>query len=141
MGYANRIDCTQGKIRIIDYKTGRVADDDVKVRQTATGGTPTDIRDIPEKALQLLLYKYMYLQEHPGIRPDDIDAAIFGLRYNKILFQLRVEHEPLTSAFISTMEQWLTELFAEMLDEKKPFVQCENEKPCRNCDFKKLCKR
>ena len=141
MGYADRIDRTQGKIRIIDYKTGRVADDDVKVRQTATGGTPTDIRDIPEKALQLLLYKYMYLQEHPGIRPDDIDAAIFGLRYNKILFQLRVEHEPLTSAFISTMEQWLTELFAEMLDEKKPFVQCENEKPCRNCDFKKLCKR
>lgn len=141
MGYADRIDRTQGKIRIIDYKTGRVLDDDVKVRQTAPGGTPTGIRDIPEKALQLLLYKFMYLQMHRDIPAEDIEAAIFGLRYNKILFQLHVEYEPLTSAFTSAMEQWLNELFSEMLDSERPFTQCENDKPCRNCDFKKLCKR
>ena len=54
-GFADRIDkvIKNGKetIRIIDYKSGGVKDEDVRIQDKKT------LSEIPEKSLQLLIYK------------------------------------------------------------------------------------
>lgn len=135
-GTADRIDCRDGVFRIIDYKTGEVKEKDVKVSNKTE--TP---RDIPEKALQLMIYKYLFLKNNPQIPPENVTAAIFGLRSHRVCFELKVEHEALGSDFMGTMEEWLTSTLRSILDRSNPFSQpADNKvKPCHFCDFKAIC--
>ena len=84
-GKADRIDQYDGKVRIIDYKTGKVKDSDVTVPK----GIAT-VADIPEKALQLLIYKYLYVKEHPQVDPAMVTASLFALRQKQICLDLKV---------------------------------------------------
>lgn len=135
-GKADRIDRCDGTIRVIDYKTGLLHDRDVKVP-----GKVESVRDIPEKALQLLIYKYLYLKEHPEVHPDEVTASLFGLKNQKVCFDLQVDYQPLLDDFIGTMDAFLTEVFASLMDRSVPFAQPEDPKvkPCHFCDFKSIC--
>ena len=135
-GRADRIDKFDGIVKIIDYKTGFINDRDVKV--------PNQIEcaaDIPEKAMQLLIYKYLYLKEHPDIKPGMVTAALFGLKNQKVCFDLKVEHQGLNEDFVQTMEAILTEVITSMLDETTSFSQPQDTKasPCHFCDFNSIC--
>ena len=111
------------------------------------------LRQIPDKALQLLLYKYMYLKENPSVAPETIVGAIHGLKYaHGIEFGLsqatakkddpNVDADFLSDAtFIDDMEAMLKAVIEEMLDTEIPFVQAEDDKKCKYCDFKLICKR
>jgi CRISPR/Cas system-associated exonuclease Cas4 (RecB family) len=135
-GRADRIDKCDGIVRIIDYKTGLLNERDVKVPSQIE-----KISDIPEKAMQLLIYKYLYLKEHPEVKPEMVTAALFGLKNQKVCFDLKVEHCELNEDFIQTMESILTEVITSMLDDSTPFTQPKdtNVKPCHFCDFKGIC--
>ena len=135
-GTADRIDCRDGVFRIIDYKTGEVKDSDVKVPKNVE-----TLRDIPEKANQLLMYKYLFLREHPQV-PENVTAAIFGLRSRKICYGLVVEDEALNRDFMGTMEALLTATLRSLLDRSMPFSQPldkAKDNPCHFCDFKAIC--
>ncbi len=135
-GKADRIDCCDGTFRIIDYKTGNIETREVKVSNKIE--TP---RDIPEKALQLLIYKYLYLKNHPQIAPENVTAALFGLRNRQVCFELKVDYSPLNEVFMGTMEQMLSGLLQSLLDRSIPFSQPTDTKikPCHFCDFKAIC--
>ena len=135
-GKADRIDCRDGVYRIIDYKTGHIEDRDVKVPKTII-----DLHDIPEKALQLLIYKYLYLKNHPTTSPNNVTAALFGLRNRQVCFELKVEYPPLEEDFMATMEQLLAEALRSLMDRSKPYSQPVDTKvkPCHFCDFKAIC--
>ena len=135
-GKADRIDCRDGIFRIIDYKTGEVKEQNVKV----TNKTENP-RDIPEKAFQLLIYKYLYLKNNPQIPPENVTAAIFGLRNRQVCFELKVDYAPLKEDFMGTMEQLLTSILQTLLDRSLPFSQPTDNKikPCHFCDFKAIC--
>ena len=108
---------------------------------------------IPEKALQLLLYKYMYLKENPSILSEQVTAAIHGLKYaNAIEFELSKTAPKKDDAdadinfledstFINDMEAMLEAVVDEMLDTQIPFEQAEDDKKCSYCEFKLICKR
>ena len=100
-----------------------------------------DIRDIPEKAMQLLIYKYLYLKEHPEEHPDTVIAALFGLKNRQVCFPLKVEHQGLNDNFTTVMEDLLGEVLASMTNREVPFSQPVDTlvKPCHFCDFKKIC--
>ena len=134
-GTADRIDCCDGITRIIDYKTGEVDEAEVKVPQDVES-----LRDIPEKAIQLLIYKYLYLKNNPQPH-SNVSAAIFGLRSRQVCFELEVENEALNQDFISTMEELLATAFRSLMDRSEPFSQPTDKKikPCRFCDFKTIC--
>ena len=153
-GRADRIDQFDGVTRVIDYKTGRV--DSADLKQPVRHNSENDLqylRQIPDKALQLLLYKYMYLKAHPSVAPEAIVGAIHGLRYaHSIEFGLSqatakkddqdVDANFLSDAnFINDMEAMLKAVIEEMLDTNIPFEQAEDDKKCRYCDFKLICKR
>ncbi len=151
-GRTDRIDRWGNIIRVIDYKTGKVDNPDLKVPVRHPDDDDLSfLKSIPEKALQLLLYKYMYLKENPQITANQVEACIHGLRYaNHIEFGLsqtkptkNEESVPFLedATFIDNMEEMLKAVVAEMLDTEIPFTQTEDEKKCRNCDFQGICRR
>jgi hypothetical protein len=135
-GKADRIERRGHVTRIIDYKTGKVKNADVKVPKNIN-----DIAEIPEKALQLLIYKYLYLKEHPEESPDNVTASIYGLRMPQITFDLQVEDSNLNEHFIETMDAYLSDLLTRMMDTTVPFTQTldAKQKPCDHCDYRDLC--
>lgn len=135
-GKADRIDCRNGVVRIIDYKTGQLKEADVKVPSEFS-----DLIDIPEKAMQLLIYKYLYLKEHPGTDPDKVTASLYGLKQKQVCLNLQVDHEPLNDAFVDTMEAILKEVLSSMMDRTTGFVQPDatTKRPCKYCDFNGIC--
>lgn len=153
-GRTDRIDQYGSLIRVIDYKTGHVNNSDLKVPVHHQSETDLDfMKQIPEKALQLLLYKYMYLKGNPNIAPEQVTAAIHGLKYaNNIEFSLTKANPTKNdtdadttflddSTFINDMEVMLKAVVGEMLDTSIPFVQAEDDKKCGYCEFKMICKR
>ena len=151
-GRTDRIDRWNGIVRVIDYKTGKVENADLKVPVRHEGDDDLAfLKSIPEKALQLLLYKYMYLKENPEIAAIQVEACIHGLRYsNSIEFGLSFAKPTKNESsvpfleddtFINDMEAMLRAIVIEMLDTALPFTQTDDEKKCRNCDFREICKR
>ena len=141
-------------VRVIDYKTGMVDSADLKKPVRHHSESNLDyMRQIPAKALQLLLYKYLYLKENPSMNPNAIEGAIHGLKYpHNIEFSLSqatakkddadVDNSFLEdSSFIADMDAMLKAVIEEMLDTETPFVQAEDDKKCKYCDFKLICKR
>ena len=153
-GRTDRIDQCNGLIRVIDYKTGHVENANLKIPVRHQSESDLDyLKQIPEKALQLLLYKYLYLKENPTISPEQVTAAIHGLKYaNAIEFGL-AKASPTKSdsdadtaflkdaTFIRDMEAMLEAVVSEMLDTGTLFVQAEDDKKCSYCEFRLICKR
>ena len=135
-GKADRIDRHDGIVRIIDYKTGILRENEVKVPSQIGS-----VADIPEKAMQLLIYKYLYLKAHPEVKPETVTAALFGLKNQRICFDLKIEHPELANNFTATMDQLLNQVLTDLLDPNQPFTQPKNTKvkPCHFCDFKGIC--
>lgn len=153
-GRTDRIDQFDGLIRVIDYKTGHVEGADLKIPVRHHHESDLEyLRQIPDKALQLLLYKYLYLKGNPKLSPDHVIGAIHGLKYaHDIEFGLSKTAPKKDDAdadtafleddnFISDMEAMLEAVVNEMLDTEMPFVQAEDDKKCRYCEFKLICKR
>lgn len=149
-GRADRIDRFGGVIRVIDYKTGHVDNADLKLPVRHHSDSDLDyLRTIPDKALQLLMYKYMYLKGHHTQEP--VEGAIHGLKYaHTIEFNLSkttpkdddVNVDFLEDrSFITDMEAMLQAVVDEMLDTEKPFEQAKNDDKCKYCEFKLICKR
>ena len=138
IGTADRIDrLNDGKIRICDYKT----DGTIKSGATDVSNKNTDIFEkIPEKARQLLIYKYLYLKSTSNLNPENISASIIGLTgYSNLYHDLIVENENLNKDFINTMECLLKNFISEIIDPDTSFTQTEETKNCQFCDFKSLC--
>ena len=135
-GKADRIDCRDGMVRIIDYKTGLLKESDVKVPKEFS-----DPIEIPEKAMQLMIYKYLYLKEHRDVHPSNVTASLYGLRQKQVCLDLNVENESLNDAFIETMEQLLKEQLSKMMNCEEPFEQPDatSKRPCKFCDFNGIC--
>lgn len=137
-GNADRIDQVGNTIRIIDYKSGSVNDSDVVIKKNVN-----ELKDLSEKSLQLLIYKYLYKKAHNDIAADDIEPGIIGLRkISKGIFSLSNNSslfigENLTEDF----ESKLSAIYNEILDKDIPFKQTEDENKCLNCSFVDICKR
>ena len=141
IGYADRIDqvtdhVDNKTIRIIDYKTGSVEKKDVVINNT-------ELKEIPEKALQLLIYKYLYMKSDKYKENQVVEPGIFGLRkLSKGLFQLSNKTNSFKEdTLIEDCESMFISLFSEILDKDTPFKQTEKTENCKYCDFLELCKR
>ena len=132
-GTTDRIDRWGDSVRVIDYKSGTVINKDLSVPVYHEGiDTLEYLKSIPEKALQLLLYKYLYLKTNPNEDPSRVKAAIHSLkRQNNIEFEL---------SFAKPVNK-TQDAVNEIMDAEVPFAQTSDEKKCRNCDFIQICKR
>ena len=138
LGHADRIDQIGNKIRIIDYKTGAIKDSDVIIKKNTS-----QLKDLTDKSLQLLIYKYLYKRNNMEVYPDNIEPGIFGLRkMSKGLFSLSNKSNCfLDENLLEDCESMFLDLLKELLNKDIPFEQTKDEKNCKNCDFIEICKR
>ena len=148
-GFADRIDkvIKNGKetIRIIDYKSGGVKDEDVRIQDKKT------LSEIPEKSLQLLIYKYLYRKMNikSAFKVNNIEPAIYGLlRIDNIYFPLvnmnstfKSDNEDDDKTFIENCDRLFKELIEEILNPTIKFKQTTKNDNCTFCSFKNICKR
>ena len=137
-GKADRIDKVNDIIRVIDYKTGKVTTSDVKITKNADG-----IMSMSEKSIQLMMYKYLYLHNHPQVSPEQIYPGIYGfLKLSHGVFHLEIDrNHALSSSFEETCTQYIDDFLAVLFDKSTPFEQTDDNKTCSFCDFKNICKR
>lgn len=134
-GFADRIDQVGNEIRIIDYKTGRVMEKDVKVNNEELAKTP-------EKAIQLMIYKYLFIKTRQD-KDMKINPSIIALQdtnhgpYNLIID----EKLPVSKDFMSVLEQKLKDVMTEILNQSKAFEPTDDESNCSRCDFCAICGR
>lgn len=121
-GNVDRIEQRNGRIRIIDYKTGKVEAGNVSLKQW--NKLTADIKS--DKIIQVLAYAYMYGQH---VTDQEIEAGIisfknlksgflpFNFTENKI--QVAIVNDEISANYISQ----LVILLKEILDKDIPFTE------------------
>lgn len=133
-GTADRIDICNGKLRIVDYKTGTFNKTDLSAQ------SPEELLANPQKSkvVQLLIYKYLlirYLQNDKGKKlpaaapfAQDFGNVVSGFYFFRKLnegFQpYTLKDEPATVAeFLEYVENFIQTIVAEMLNPQVPFAE------------------
>ncbi len=127
IGYVDRLDCTApGKLRVVDYKTGRVEEKDLHFSGSG----------LPKIGFQLYLYKRMVQAMFPE---SEVEGAIYqpaGLMGGEPVYEL-----PLDGEYCAMMERELDAMLAEIADPAVPWVRTDDVKKCEWCDFRTICGR
>ena len=141
-GYIDRIDDVNGRVRIVDYKSGS---------GTTQFTTIDNLFDREEKVrskavMQVFMYAWMYLQKK---KEKTVQPVIY---YMRDLFKLsfdpsiyrkidRTKSEEVMDfeGYRLDFEQGLRSCLDEIFDKETPFVQTNNPKVCSYCPFKDIC--
>ena len=142
-GFADRIDSyLGGEVRIVDYKTGKVEQDDIDITDVNAAlvveklfGATNNGR--PKIALQLFLYGLL-AQEREDLKDRPVVNSIYSVSR---LFTEPLEDRPANAEFARLTRERLKGLLAEMTDPSVPFRRTEEIKTCEYCDFKMICGR
>jgi hypothetical protein len=123
-GNVDRIEKRNGKIRIIDYKTGKVEQKNVALKDW--GGLTEDIKN--DKIIQVLAYAFMFEPQANGV---DIEAGIVSFKNLKsgfLPFQFKEDKEVTEIVTADIMRDYLEQLVVllqEILDISIPFTEKE----------------
>ncbi|MBK9292790.1 MAG: PD-(D/E)XK nuclease family protein [Bacteroidetes bacterium] len=135
-GYPDRIDKTGSIVRVIDYKTGSVKEDKLKLKERE------DLKQ-PERKYALQLACYMLMTRKSlafNYENTSVEGYILPLKLSKpqvVQAQLPFDPDPEMAEF----EEFLSETLSEMLNPDVPIAQTMDEKRCKNCTFVRLCNR
>lgn len=121
-GTIDRIDEFNGVRRIVDYKTGKVSSTDMNVRDWEKLIT----EEKHSKAFQVMMYAYMYLQDHPGALKDGLplESGIISFKNLNSGF-LKVNGNPVTSEVLEEFKMQLDLLLSAMFSIDSPFEEKE----------------
>lgn len=136
-GTIDRIDkrLSDGEIQIIDYKTGRVLQKDLVVKDTNEILTNPDYA----KAFQVIYYAWLFNQIQPS---DKLEAGVISLRSISAGFiSLKLQGIEKIQDFFMEFERSMLELVSKILDKNTPFTQTNDSFQCLWCDFKSICNR
>lgn len=124
-GFVDRIEERNGIIRVIDYKSGKVAANDVKL--STWEGLTLELKN--DKIIQLLCYALMYTKNNAS---QSIEAGIYSFKNRKegfLFFGVRegrdnVNHE-ITQETLSFFKEELIVLLLEILNPDQDFIEKE----------------
>ena len=142
-GYADRIDSyLGGEARIVDYKTGKVEQDDIDITDDNAASVVEKLfgpanNGRPKIALQLFLYGLL-AQEREELKGRPVVNSIYSVSR---LFTDPLRDRPASPEFARLTRERLKDLLAEMTDPFVPFRRTEERKTCEFCDFKMICGR
>ena len=138
-GIADRIDKQGNAIRIIDYKTGVVDENqDLKILEweEVIGNEKKG------KGFQLLMYAFLY--SNANVNSDHLIPGIFSLRKisgGLLTLNLPGGNKYVTKDFLAEFESQLRTLMGNIFDRATPFLRTEKIETCANCDFAVVCNR
>ena len=126
-GYIDRLDSGgPGRLRVVDYKTDRVQDDDLEFSGAG----------LPKIGFQLYVYKRMMEQAYPGAR---ITGAIY--QPAALLAGAPVLELPLDTEYCDSMQRELDGILSEISDLSVPWTRTGDVKKCEWCNFRTICGR
>jgi len=134
-GYIDRIDEAQGKVRIVDFKTGRYKKPEFRSMEQLFDSAAADR---PQAVMQVFMYAWMYgLQAaQPAIYyvrnlfADDFDSVVYWGRDRTPV----ADFSPLRNDFEAALRACLDVMFGD-----GPFVQTAQRQTCRYCMFANVC--
>ena len=129
-GRLDRIDLRDGRLTILDVKTGSVQEKELRLADLSRESIT------PERtyALQLLVYLFAYMKQHPEV--ERASAAILPLQRPRqaVGESLRISgEEVIDRSQLPAIEALLVALVEEMLDPTIPFAHREASRYCRVC--------
>ncbi|TND08187.1 MAG: hypothetical protein FD123_2442 [Bacteroidetes bacterium] len=138
-GQADRIDETGHVLRIIDYKTGKADDNELRVSNWFVFNS--DVR--LNKSFQLLMYALMYVR---SARPAAKQLRSGIVSFRELRAGLKTVKTPfggdnLSARDLDDFEEQLKSLLGQLFDENQSFVQTEDLDRCSICAFREVCNR
>ncbi len=142
-GFVDRIDCVDGKVRIIDYKSGVTKEENVTLTYRPSSGISFDFGD-EEKSellkkmngskytLQLLTYCFLYKMKY-HVLPDEVGIYSF-VKIKSGLFGLNLINCDL-AAYVELFPQIISAILEEMYSEEKPFEHKEVDEFHNYCSY------
>ncbi len=121
-GNVDRIELRNGKIRIIDYKTGKVEGFNVSLKNWET----LCENEKTEKIIQLLTYAYMF---EPYAENEEIEVGIISFKNLKsgfLGFNIKEEKTAVSTINENIIQQYtqqISKLIAEILNPEIPFIE------------------
>lgn len=140
-GVIDRLDRVQGKIRVVDYKTGRDNPSDVAVEDASKMISRIfdgPAKERPKIAFQLFIYDMLLLSGKNAPAMEEMVNCMYPLPKIKTagIAAARINPE-----FCHMAKERLAEIIKELSDPLIPFSRTEDRKTCEFCDFKTLCGR
>lgn len=142
-GYLDRMDSfLPGQLRVVDYKTGKVEDEDVDIDDDNAGEVVgklfgPDNRKRPKIAFQLFLYD-MFVRSDPELSGMDVYNSIYQ---TSAMFKSPIKNVKVNEKFCDLVKESLSGLLKELADTSVPFTRTDDLKTCEWCDFKMICGR
>ena len=142
-GFIDRLDSFHpGQVRVVDYKTGKVLDDDEKVTDDnaeaiADNIFAVDVKDRPKIALQFFIYDLL-VENHQLAKGRQMYNCVYS---PSKLFKEAPLTMPRNELFFNAVSQRLEQTLNEMYSLDVPFRRTSDEKVCEYCDFKMICGR
>ncbi|MFK7031666.1 PD-(D/E)XK nuclease family protein [Flavobacterium oreochromis] len=121
-GNVDRIELRNNVVRIIDYKTGKVESNSLKI--TSWDGLTTDLKN--EKIIQLLCYALMYQKEMNDF-PMEVGIISFkNMKAGFMPFGFKVDKElttQITTEILENFKSELIQLILEILNTEIDFIE------------------
>ncbi|MDE5956205.1 MAG: PD-(D/E)XK nuclease family protein, partial [Bacteroidales bacterium] len=142
-GYIDRLDSFRpDQVRIVDYKTGRVLEDDENIHDgnaeaVADKIFAPQIKDRPKIALQFFIYD-MLVQSKPEVQGRSLYNCVYSTAH---IFKNAPVAVPCNAVFCNAVSERLKILLDDMCDINVPFSRTEDRKVCSYCDFRTICGR
>ena len=143
LGYIDRLDSfDSGTVRIVDYKTGKVTEQDIDVTDANAADVAEklfgqDNKERPKIALQLYLYGE-YLKGDALVAGKEMQNCIYQ---TTDIFRQKPKSIPRSPEFCRLAGEGLEAVLKEMEDRSVPWKRTEDSKTCEWCDFKTICGR
>lgn len=131
-GKIDRLEERNGKITIVDFKTGGYNNKKTKIDNTDELEKNTD----KDGLLQQLIYKYIY-SKSKGIDKSAVDILLWYVRNTKDDSKTQI---PDTEDFWDNFIGYLKGNIVSILDDK-PFTQTPNSKLCDLCNYNTICNK
>ena len=142
-GFIDRLDSFHpGQVRVVDYKTGKVLDDDEKITDTnavtiAENIFAPNVKDRPKIALQFFIYDLL-LENHPLAKGKKMYNCVYS---PSKLFKEAPLTMPRHEVFFKAVSEHLEKTLEQMYSLEVPFRRTSDTKVCEYCDFKMICGR
>ncbi len=141
-GKADRVDRLGNRVRVIDYKTGKVGEGDVKLFSRSTDNWSKMFDGDKDKAFQLMMYAWLY-QPNMDSR-FELETGISAMKYRSKYMSLNFLKENdsiVNSERLTRFESDLKSLIEDIFNSESGFTQCDDKKQCKFCDYSFICGR
>jgi len=142
-GKIDRIDRVNGRLRVIDYKTGQISQNFSTIEKLFDG----NYGGRNGAAMQTLFYAWLVGEEFAG---QEVMPGLYAMRelfseeFDPALHMTSLKKEGRIDSFSPFEDQFLQllrEALKQLFDPAVPFVQRQNDTKCSYCDFASLCQR